>query len=170
MRGAAPNGLKVCPEKAVTVADKKATIDKTKCVGCGECLTVCRDKAIYMDWETEIAPFTEKMVEYAYGAVKGRKAKTGYINFLMNITPDCDCASWSDAPIVPDIGILAGTDPVAMDKASLDLVNTQTGLGGTLLEHNVEPGQHKFNGLWKHTMGGPPVELRPGDRPGQRRL
>jgi len=145
--------LKVCPENAVTIAAKKATIDKKLCIGCGECLTVCRPKAISMDWATEIGPFTEKMVEYAYGAVKGRKARTGYFNFLVNITPDCDCASWSDAPIVPDIGILASTDPVAIDKACLDLVNQQAGLSGSLLSANHGPGEHKFQALWKHTMG-----------------
>jgi len=49
----------------------------------------------------------EKMTEYAYGAVKNKENKVVYLNFLMNITPDCDCVSWSDLPLVPDIGILA---------------------------------------------------------------
>jgi len=144
--------LKVCPQKAISLAEKKAQVDPKLCIGCGECLTVCKTKALYMDWETEIGPFTEKMVEYAYGAVKGRRAKTGYFNFLVNITPDCDCVSWSDAPIVPDIGILASSDPVAIDKACLDLVNRQAGLAGTLLAENLAPGEHKFQGLWKHTQ------------------
>ena len=145
--------LKVCPQKALTVADKKASIDKSLCIGCGECLTVCRSKAITIDWATELGPFTEKMVEYAFGAVKGRKAKTGYFNFLVNITPDCDCVPWSDAPIVPDIGILASTDPVAIDKACLDLVNQQAGLSGSHLKANHGPGEHKFLGLWNYTLG-----------------
>ncbi|WP_243364574.1 DUF362 domain-containing protein [Fundidesulfovibrio terrae] len=145
--------LKVCPEKAVNVSAKKATIDKNLCIGCGECITVCRPKAISMDWATELGPFTEKMVEYAFGAVKGRKAKTGYVNFLVNITPDCDCVPWSDAPIVPDIGILASSDPVAIDKACLDLVNQQAALPGSHLHANHAPGQHKFQGLWRHTLG-----------------
>jgi len=145
--------LKVCPEGAVSVADKKASIDKSLCIGCGECLTVCRSKAISMDWATELAPFIEKMVEYAYGAVMDRQDRTGYFNFLVNVTPDCDCASWSDAPIVPDIGILASWDPVAIDKACLDLVNRQTGHEGSHLSRNFAPGEHKFLGLWKHTHG-----------------
>jgi len=122
-------------------------------VGCGECLTVCKPKAVSMDWATEIGPFTEKMVEYALGAVKNKKGRAGYVNFLINVTPDCDCASWSDAPIVPDIGILASTDPVAIDKACLDLVNQQAGLAGTHLGCRQAPGEHKFQGLWKHTQG-----------------
>lgn len=145
--------FKVCPEKAVAITAKKASIDKLHCIGCGECMTVCRSKAIEMDWATQIAPFTEKMVEYAFGAVKKHKGRVGYCNFLVNITPDCDCVSWSDTPIVPDIGILASWDPVAIDKACLDLVNGQTGVAGSKLEHNLAPGQHKFQALWKHTMG-----------------
>lgn len=65
----------------------------------------------------------EWLVEYAYGAVKRKERKAGYINFLIRITPDSDCFPFSDAPIVPDIGILASLDPVAIDAASFDLVN-----------------------------------------------
>jgi len=145
--------LRVCPQKAVTIKDRKASINKKACIGCGECMTVCRTKSIAMDWETELLPFTERLVEYASGALKGREGQIGFINFLVNITPDCDCASWSDAPIVPDIGILASTDPVAIDKACFDLVNAQTGLAGSHLSRNLAPGENKFLGAWKHTKG-----------------
>ena len=146
--------LKVCPEGAISIADKKASIERNRCVGCGECLTVCRTKSIGMDWATELVPFTEKLAEYALGAVKGRsEGRVGYINFLTGITPDCDCVPWSDAPIVPDIGILASSDPVAIDKACLDLVNKQAGLPGSHLNRNLGPGEHKFLGLWEHTRG-----------------
>ncbi len=98
------------------------------CIGCFECMHVCPEHAIDIDWETEIPVFMERMVEYAYGAVKEKKGKVGYMNFLIRITPDCDCFPFSDAPIVPDIGILASKDPVAIDAASFDLVNQQTGV------------------------------------------
>jgi len=145
--------LKVCPTSAISFAEKKASIDKSLCIGCGECMTVCASKAISMDWATQLGPFTEKMVEYALGAAKGCGGKVGYFNFLVNITPDCDCVPWSDAPIVPDIGILASFDPVAIDKACLDLVNQQSGLPGSQLAANHGPGEHKFLGLWKYTQG-----------------
>lgn len=145
--------FKVCPQKAVAIVEKKANIDREKCIGCGECMAVCQEKAIYMDWATEMAPFTERMVEYALGAIKGRKNKVGFLTFLMNITPDCDCIPWSDAPIVPDIGMMASTDPVALDKACLDMVNAQAALAGTQLGCNHAPGEHKFKGLWAHTTG-----------------
>jgi len=64
------------------------------------------------------------------GQSRERKRRTGYMNFLIRITPDCDCFPFSDTPIVPDIGILASRDPVAIDAASFDLVNRQQGFLG----------------------------------------
>ena len=122
-------------------------------MGCGECLTVCEPKAVTIDWKTELMPFNERMVEYAYGAVTQKKGRIGFISFLMNITPDCDCVPWSDAPLVPDIGILASTDPVALDKACLDLVNNQPGFVHSHLKSNLGVGEDKFKGVWKYTMG-----------------
>ena len=146
-----------CPEKAIAwkkEGEKKlAFIDKKKCIGCGECLTMCDPKAVTINWATEIGPFNERMAEYALGAVIGKPGRVGYFNFLMDITPDCDCVPWSDAPLVPDIGILASTDPVALDQASFDLVNSQLGFTHSLLGHNHEPGQDKFTGTWSNTRG-----------------
>lgn len=146
-----------CPEKAIgwetTSGKKHASVDKEKCVGCGECLTVCEPKAVQINWATEIEPFNERMAEYALGVVAEKKDRAGFFNFLINITPDCDCVPWSDAPLVPDIGILASTDPVALDKASLDLVNKQHGFSHSHLKENHEPGQNKFTGVWSQTRG-----------------
>jgi uncharacterized Fe-S center protein len=86
------------------------------------------------------------------------------MNFLTNITPDCDCCPWSDSPIVPDIGFLASTDPVAIDQASFDLVNKQLGIKGSMLEHGVEAGADKFRGLRSSTS--PEVQLKYGEEIG----
>ncbi len=145
--------VKVCPAEAISMADKKALIEKSICIGCGECLTVCPKKAMGIDWHTEIGPFMERMVEYARGAVAGKEQRTAFINFLVNVTPDCDCVPWSDSPIVPDIGFLASTDPIALDKACLDLVNEQAGCPDCKLEFGHEPGENKFQALWKWTKG-----------------
>lgn len=143
----------VCPVGAAAMQDKKAVIDKSLCIGCGECLTVCPKKAMHIDWHTEIVPFMERLVEYALGAVTGKTGKTAFFNFLTNVTPDCDCVPWSDAPIVPDIGFLASTDPVALDKACLDLVNEQAACPDCKLEHGITSGEDKFTALWKWTRG-----------------
>jgi uncharacterized Fe-S center protein len=146
-----------CPQKAIswiTHENKKAaTIDKEKCVGCGECLTVCEPKAVTIDWGTELKGIIERIAEYAYGAIAEKQGKVGFITLLMNITPDCDCVPWSDAPLVPDIGILASSDPVAMDSACYDLVNQQAGFIHSHLKCNHAPGEDKFKGAWKHTTG-----------------
>jgi uncharacterized Fe-S center protein len=144
---------KICPVSAIRVEEKIASIDYQLCRGCGECLRICPVHAIDFDWLVEARPLVERMVEYALGAVKGKEDRTGFFNVLLNITPDCDCVPWSDAPIVPDIGILASRDPVALDRASFDLVNQQIGIYGSMLERNLHPGQDKFKGLWENTEG-----------------
>lgn len=147
----------VCPEQAITLKDKKSFINRDKCIGCGECMTVCPVKAIVLDWKTELKDFTEKLTEYAYAAVNDKPGKVGYINFIMNVTPDCDCVPWSDAPIVPDLGILASNDPVALDKACLDLVAKASAHKGSNYyhEHSKECicGEDKFKAMRPHTYG-----------------
>jgi len=90
----------------------------------------------------------ERMTEYALGAVENKKGRVAYINFLMRISPDCDCCSWSDAPLVQDIGILASDDPVAIDQACLDLVNAQRPLPGTRLTKEHGP-DHEYGDVFK---------------------
>jgi len=143
----------VCPKTAITIEQKKSVIDRESCIGCFECMHVCPEHAIDIDWETEIPVFMERMVEYAYGAVQAKKGKVGYMNFLIRITPDCDCFPFSDTPIVPDIGILASKDPVAIDAASYDLVNQQTGFTDSLLTTHHHKGEDKFKGVHAQTDG-----------------
>lgn len=140
--------VKVCPQSALSLVDGKSHVDISKCIGCFECITVCPVKAISIDWATEMEPFIERMVEYAYGAIKGKEEHTCYLNFLLNITPDCDCVEWSDAPMVADIGILASTDPVAIDQASYDLVNQ-----APALDPQLANAPDKFKARWPHTYG-----------------
>jgi uncharacterized Fe-S center protein len=142
-----------CPESAIAIEGEKSVIDRSRCIGCFECMTVCPERAIDVDWQTEIPRFVERMVEYASGVVKGKEGRIGYMNFLTRITPDCDCVPWSDASIVPDIGILASTDPVAIDAASFDLVNQQPGFADSLLHTHHAKGEDKFSGTWDATDG-----------------
>jgi uncharacterized Fe-S center protein len=156
--------MDVCPEGAIRRVQDKADVNSEKCVGCGECMTVCQRHAIHVDWASDIEPFMERMTEYAYGVAKSHPGRIGYINFLTNITPDCDCCSWSDYPIVPDIGFLASTDPVAIDHASYDLVNAQMGFKESMLEQNLRPNEDKFIGLRSHTK--PKLQLSYGEEIG----
>ena len=110
-----------CPEAAISL-DTTAFIDQSLCIGCGECLTVCPHFAVSFSWKQESALLQKKMVEFALGVVKALKGRIVHFNILMNITKDCDCIDRDQKPVLPDIGILASTDPVAIDRASLDLV------------------------------------------------
>ncbi len=141
-----------CPTYAMYLKDDKSHIDYDMCIACNNCLELCPDSAITLNWE-DIPIFMERMMEYSYGAVKDKPGKVGYINFLTDITPDCDCVPWSDAPLVPDIGILASTDPVALDHASFNLVNQQKGFKHSLLHGNYEEDTDKFKGVWKQVDG-----------------
>ncbi len=131
---------KWCPQSAITVIKGKAVIDHEKCYGCGECLITCGPRAINIRWDSDARSMQEKMVEYCMGVTKGKFGKIGYINFVMNVTPHCDCAGWSDIPIVDDIGILASKDPVAIDQASADLVNSAKANPLSCTTEGVEKG------------------------------
>jgi uncharacterized Fe-S center protein len=98
---------------------KVAKIDKEKCIGCGECLAVCRHDAVLYDWNADNNWLQKAIAEHALGAVKGKKAF--YINYCCNMTKLCDCIGKEQQAIIKDVGILASTDPVALDTASLDL-------------------------------------------------
>lgn len=139
----------VCPKSAAVLEGEKARIDPEKCVGCG----TCPEGAMDLDWD-KMPGFIERIVEYAFGAVSGKDGRVGFINFVIDVTPECDCLPWSDAPIVPDVGILASKDPVAIDAASCDLVNAQQDLTSSALQPHLEKGEDKFRGLWPKVDGG----------------
>ena len=116
-----------CPAAAIAETGQKAEIIMDKCIGCGECLTVCRYDAIEYNWEADSGVLQKKMVEHALGVVKGKEDKCFYINVLVNMTRDCDCYGIDQPKFIPDIGILASADPVAIDKATLDLTTQADG-------------------------------------------
>jgi uncharacterized Fe-S center protein len=136
------------PKRGVEKKSMVASIDPKKCVGCGECILTCPTGAVQIQWNETIPLFQKKMVEYAYGAVHNKKGKALYLNFLTQISPACDCYGYSDTPIVNDVGILASEDPVAIDQASVDLVNQQSGSHASKLPKNWENGEDKFRALF----------------------
>ncbi len=108
---------------AITIGpDRVATVDYETCYGCGECVAACPYGAIAIEWKTEPEAIQEKIAEHVAGAVSGKEEKVVYLSFVKDISPDCDCWHFSDASVVPDIGVLASTDPVAIDQAAYDLV------------------------------------------------
>jgi len=146
-----------CPAGALMVVQKKAVLDEQRCMGCASCILVCPREAVKIRWDEDATLFMEKMVEYALGVLKPKQGKTLFINFLTDISPACDCYGHADYPIVPDIGILAARDPVAIDQASADLINACRGFEQSVLKKNHQPGADKFRGLypkvdWAHQL------------------
>ncbi len=139
-----------CAQGAISIVDEKARIDPEKCIGCGECFLICKQGAIQAQWNETSAVFQQKMVEYTVGVLKGKEKRSVFINFITQVTPTCDCYPCSGAAIVPDVGIVASTDPVAIDQASVDLVNQQMGIENSGLKANFNPGEDKFKGVYPH--------------------
>jgi hypothetical protein len=120
--------VKWCPAKAIDVEGGKAIIQKWRCIGCGECTVVCKNGAIEIKWSESIRNLQEKMAEYALGVVRAIGSHCiCYVNFLTHITKDCDCMAKNEPPICDDIGIMASVDPVALDKASVDMITKTNG-------------------------------------------
>ena len=138
-----------CPSEAIASdTDDKAVIDSEACIGCGECIVICPEGAINIRWDQDVPLFMEKMTEYASGALKDKKEKTLFLNFLTDISPACDCPPYNDAPIVRDIGILTSCDPVAVDQASVDMVNGEAGIHGSVLNTAMTEGEDKFKAMY----------------------
>lgn len=136
----------VCPADAIDIG-AVAVINGRKCIGCGHCIAACPEGTIRIRWDETAAKLQEKMVEHAAGALKGKEGRCLYMSFITHVSPACDCYGHNDSPIVPDTGILASADPVAIDQASADLVNGQEGFRDTALTSGHEPGGDKFRGV-----------------------
>ena len=119
--------LAYCPAGCIIQKEGSAFIRDEECLGCGECLVVCKYGAVKMRWDEDAGRLQEKMAEYAYAVQTLFRDKAAYLNFLLNITKDCDCMAEAQPSIVKDIGILASTDPLALDQASADLVLERAG-------------------------------------------
>lgn len=117
---------KWCPAYAITVGEQFAVINESICIGCGECLTVCRFKAVKFRWDSTSEELQKQIVEHALGIIKQKNGKIGYLTFLIKMTRDCDCLNGKPEILLDDIGVLAGKDPVAIDQAVIDLTIQQS--------------------------------------------
>lgn len=129
---------KVCPVGAIRMEDDRSVLDKEKCIGCASCFAACSNMALFVDIEAG-DELQKKMVEYAYAVLKDKKGDLGFLNFALRINKECDCWRYENQRIAPDVGLFASADPVAIDKASLDLVNASC---GKEIFKEVHPEQH----------------------------
>jgi len=135
--------VKDCPVNAISIhaisLGTVAAIDSGKCIGCAHCIAVCPQGAIDLNWASTggVSRLMEKIAEYAYAAMTGRQ--WWFINFVTDVTYDCDCYGIDQKPFIGDIGIVLSKDPVAADQASLDLVKEKNNGKDPFMEkHHVD--------------------------------
>lgn len=122
---------KACAHGAIKVgADKKAAIDYEKCVGCGQCIAVCQHGGSISAQDSSSKDLCCKITEYTKAILDGKPAF--HISFIMDVSPECDCWGSNDAAIVPNVGMAASFDPVALDMACAELVMQAPALPNTM--------------------------------------
>jgi len=130
-----------CAHGAAVVRNGKASIDHDKCVGCGRCLGHCPADAIQAPSDESNDILNCKIAEYTKAVVSGRPCF--HISLVCDVSPLCDCYGLNDAPIVPDVGMFASFDPIALDQACADAVMAQTPLpGSALTDEGHKSGHH----------------------------
>lgn len=116
-----------CPEHAIAVVEKKAVVNGQVCISCGECLAVCKSGAVKYTWGHKSTMLCERIAEHAAGLLREKSGKYACLNFITKFTKDCDCMGIRQTSLIPDVGILASRDIVAIDRASIDLINKTAG-------------------------------------------
>ncbi len=132
---------RICAHDAPLIQNGKAVINQEKCVGCGRCLAVCPKDTIRAHFSDSIAMLNYKMAEYSLAVCKDRPCF--HVSLICDVSPNCDCHSENDIPIIPDIGMLASFDPVALDQACADLCNQSTPIQESILGENLEKHGNK---------------------------
>ena len=125
---------KICAHSAITITDKKATINHDYCVGCGRCIGICPVDAIRAANDESNDILNCKIAEYSLAVLKDRPHF--HISLVCDVSPNCDCHGENDVPIVPNVGMFASFDPVALDIACADAVNRQPVIAGSMLDEN----------------------------------
>ena len=145
--------VKYCASYAIALdQDKKAEIDYSKCVGCGQCVAVCQFNSAQAVWDSSSDITCRKVAEYSLAVVKDKP--NFHVSFIMDVSPECDCWGHNDMAITPNIGIAASFDPVALDKACVDMVNKAPTIATSCLgkhRHDDLQGKDKFDAIHPNT-------------------
>jgi uncharacterized Fe-S center protein len=129
---------------------RKMHVDEANCVGCGRCLGACNFDAIDFTQNQAISVLNAKMAEYTKAVVSGRDCF--HLSLIVDVSPYCDCHPENDAPILPDIGMFASKDPVALDQACADACLAATPIRNSVLgDHLHEAGFHDHHDHFKNT-------------------
>ena len=129
---------KVCAHTGIAVSEKKASINQENCVGCGRCIGVCPKDAVEPSFGDSNDVLNCKMAEYSKAVLQGRPHF--HISIVCDVSPNCDCHAENDIPIIPNVGMFASFDPVALDVACADACNRQPVIAGSVLHENKQHG------------------------------
>lgn len=139
-----------CAQSAISYDTGKAYIDHSKCVGCGRCIGGCNFDAISPSDGSSAEDLNYKMAEYAQAVCYGRP--NFHINLVMDISPNCDCHGENDVAILPDVGMFASFDPVALDQACADACLRQKPMPNSQLSDNMaKPHFHDYHDHFKNS-------------------
>lgn len=133
--------IKICAHDAPSITNKVATIDHNKCVGCGRCIAVCPKDAVCAASDESNDILNCKIAEYTKAVISGRPHF--HISLVIDVSPYCDCHAENDTAIVPDVGMFASFDPVALDVACADAVNAQAPIQDSLLGDALKAHDHE---------------------------
>ena len=133
---------KQCAHDAISYHGEKriASINHDRCVGCGRCIAACNFDAISNEGGNSDRILGEKIAEYTLAVLQNRPSF--HINLVMQVSPNCDCHADNDLPIIPDVGMFASFDPVALDQACADACNQQPVMPGSQLADHLAAGEH----------------------------
>ncbi len=135
-----------CPVEAIQIVDRKAEFDIEKCIGCATCIAFCPQGALKILWNEEPVVMIEKLIETAKGVIDNINSRVLYLNFVINFTKDCDCQAYHQDVLLEPVGLLASYDPVAIDKASLDLLARADPVKGTeYYQEFIESSKHPLD-------------------------
>jgi uncharacterized Fe-S center protein len=142
----------MCPVGALRIKEDHAEWDAEACIGClghqrplFRCDLWGREK--FEDWRNW---FLVAMGDAATGYIRHMGPENvGYLTYAMDIAPACDCVPGSDRPVIPNLGVLASRDMVAIDVAALDMSVQAPGIQGSAAEEKgvMNPGDEKFTAI-----------------------
>ncbi len=133
---------RMCPQEAIEKEGETYRIIADKCTGCAQCISACPWGAVKINWSIAPSVLQERMVEYAYAATHNKRC--AYFNFCVFITKECDCMNKETKGVVDDVGVLFSYDPVAVDRAGVDLVIEGCGLDIFKKLHPDVDYEHQF--------------------------
>ena len=125
-----------CANDGVHVVDGTAVIDEGHCVGCGYCIAYCPAGAIMTKWDEAKPVMNKKIAEYTKAVLDGKPSF--HVSLVLDVSPDCDCERHNDVPVIPNVGMFASFDPVALDQACVDAANKQPVLQGSKADPQVK--------------------------------